>query len=287
MLRKILVPLGGQAGDGIALGAAFVVAKAFDAHVCGLFVHIDPRDAVPLLGEGMSAALAGEIMQAAERESATACRLANAAFEAARASVGAPLIDRPPGPGGVSASWAETTGQVEDVVRLRARLSDLVVLPQQDAYASAPLMAVLESVLIGSARPLLLVPPSVPADIGRTVAIAWNGGTEAARAVAAAMPFLGQAETVHVLTAETTATSAEAGDRLAEYLAWHGIAARVSRIRPAGGPVGAALLARAGELGADLIVMGGYGHSRLREMILGGVTRYVLGHAGLPVLMAH
>lgn len=290
MIRRILVPLGGQAGDGAALGAAFVVAKAFDAHVEGLFVHIDPRDAVPLLGEGMSATLAGEIMQAAERESAAACRLANAAFDRARAAADAPVVDRPPGPGGVSAAWLEETGQAEDLVRMRARLSDLVVMSRQEANGSAPLLAILESVLLGSARPLLLAPPppwSPPASIGRVVALAWNGGTEAARAVSAAMPFLHAAEAVHILTAETPATPAEAGERLAEYLAWQGIAARVARIRPAGGPVGAGLLAKAAELEADLLVMGGYGHSRLREMILGGVTHYVLDHAGLPVLMAH
>jgi nucleotide-binding universal stress UspA family protein len=287
MLRRILVPLAGQTGDGAALGAAFAVAKAFEAHVEGLFVHMDPRDAVPLLGEGMSAALAGEIMQAAEHESAAACRLASAAFDVARGAAGAPLVDRPPGPGGVSAAWCEETGQAEDVVRNRARLSDLVVMSQQEANGNAPLLAILESVLLGSARPLLLAPASPPAAIGRVAAVAWNGGAEAARAVSAAMPFLRAAEVVHVLTMETSSTPAEAGEKLAEYLAWHGIAARVSRIRPAGGPVGAGLLAKAAELEVDLLAMGGYGHSRLREMILGGVTRYVLGHAALPVLMAH
>jgi nucleotide-binding universal stress UspA family protein len=101
------------------------------------------------------------------------------------------------------------------------------------------------------------------------------------------MPFLRRAGTVHILTAATSITSAEEAGRLADYLAWHGIQARINTIEPANEPVGSALMTRASELGADFLVMGGYGHSRMREMILGGVTRYVLAHPGLPVLMAH
>lgn len=287
MLRKILVPLSGQPCDGAALETAFLVAGPWGAHVEALFVRTDPRDAVPIAGEGMSGALVERIMNAADTEAATAARAADAAFETARRRAGVPVVEHPPGPGGVTASWRQSTGRAEDVLAHDARLADLVVFARSGVSASSAMMVDLEAVLFGSARPVLLAPEAPPAAIGRTVAVAWNGGLEAARAVTAAMPLLTKAETVHLLTAETPNTRSVEADRLAGYLAWHGIAARVVRFDPAGEPVGGALMARASEAGADLVVMGGYGHSRVRELILGGVTRHVLGHAGLPVLMAH
>jgi nucleotide-binding universal stress UspA family protein len=89
-----------------------------------------------------------------------------------------------------------------------------------------------------------------------------------------------------VLTAETSSTPAAAGDALVRHLAWHGIEARTVRTKPSGS-VGQALMAQAIDTGADLLVMGGYGHSRLRELVLGGVTRWMIDHGGLPVLVAH
>lgn len=101
------------------------------------------------------------------------------------------------------------------------------------------------------------------------------------------MPFLIRAASVFIVTADTAVTSADEAARLADYLAWHGIQPTVDTIRPTKESVGSALAGRVTELGADLLVMGGYGHSRVREMILGGVTRHILSHPGLPVLMAH
>ena len=126
-----------------------------------------------------------------------------------------------------------------------------------------------------------------PPAIGHTVAVAWNGRLEAGRAVAAAMPFLTTADRVHILTLRSGHVPGDEGERLVESLAWRGITATANRIEPAGGPPFAALTRRAEELGADLLVMGAYGHSRVQEMILGGATRHVLGHAGPPVLLAH
>ncbi|HSK41508.1 MAG TPA: universal stress protein, partial [Arenibaculum sp.] len=257
-----------------------------------LFVRADPRDAVPVAGEGMSGAMIERIMHAADTEAATEARAANAAFETARRHAGVPVVEHPPGPGGTTACWRESTGRAEDVLARDARFADLVVFARSGlaagaAMAGTAMMIDLEAVLFGSARPILLAPETPPATIGRTVAVAWDGGMEAARAVTAAMPLLIRAETVHLLTAEPQDTRSAQSERLADYLACHGIAARVTRFDPAGEPVGAALMARASQAGADLVVMGGYGHSRVRELILGGTTRYVLGHAGLPVLMAH
>ena len=287
MLKKILVPLAGRDSDRASLAMAFTIAKTFDAHVEGLFVRVDPRDAVPMLGEGLSGGLAEEIMKAAERESAADAETARKHFEAARAAAQAALTESAPGPGMVSAWFRDLIGRADDIVAHEGRLSDLIVFPQSVFRGDTQLALTVENALLTSGRPLLMAPDRPPTALTGTVAVAWNGRAESARAVVAAMPFLRRAGTVHILTAATNVTSAEEARRLEDYLAWHGIQARINTIEPADEPVGSALMTRASELGADFLVMGGYGHSRMREMILGGVTRYVLAHPGLPVLMAH
>jgi nucleotide-binding universal stress UspA family protein len=285
--KTILVPLGGGESDGVAMKGALSVARDFDAHVVALFVMLDPRDAVPLLGEGMSGAMVDDIMRAAEGETASHRATARAQFDRAVREAGVELRDVPSGVETPSAAWREVVGRLEDVVPAEGRLADLIVFPHTTVDGDAQGYATMETALLGSGRPVLLVPKAVPAEIGRTVAVAWNGKIESARAVAAALPFLQSADRVHALTAETAATQAAAGRRIVDYLAWQGINAELTLLKPGSAPVGEAVTRKAGELGADLLVMGGYGHSRVREMILGGVTRYVLNHAGLPVLMAH
>ncbi len=285
--KTILVPLGGGDNDRAALKGALSVARDFDAHVTALFVTLDPRDAVPLLGEGMSGAMVDDIMRAAEGESISHRAAARAHFDQAVQEAGVELRDVPSGVETPSAVWREVVGRVEDVVPAEGRLADLIVFAHTTLDADTQGYATMETALLGSGRPVLLVPKAVPAEIGRTVAVAWNGKIESARAVAAALPFLRGADRVHALTAETSATQAAAGRRIADYLAWQGVNAELTILKPAAEPVGETITRKAGALGADLLVMGGYGHSRMREMILGGVTRYVLNHAGLPVLMAH
>lgn len=285
--KTILVPLCGSDNDPVALKGAVAVAKDFDAHLVALFVRLDPRDAVPMLGEGMSGAMVDEIMRAAETESNNHRAAARRHFDTVIAEAGIELRDVPGGVEAPSAAWREVVGRVEDVVPAEGRLSDLIVCAHTSIEADTQGYTIMETALLGSARPVLLVPKDLPAEIGRTVAVAWNGKPEATRAVAAALPFLRSAERAVVLTAETSVTEAATGRRITDYLAWQGVNPELTILHPGSEPVGETVTKKAVELGADLLVMGGYGHSRMREMILGGVTRYVLNHAGLPVLMAH
>ena len=123
--------------------------------------------------------------------------------------------------------------------------------------------------------------------IGGRIAIAWNGSSGGAQAVAAALPFLASADAVSVLTVKTPRTRSSEGERLVDYLAWHGITASASVLKASGDAVGADLLRSAAAFHADLFVMGGYVQSRLQELLLGGVTGYVFNHAALPILIAH
>ena len=164
------------------------------------------------------------------------------------------------------------------------RASDLVVASRSVDEALGRSM--LEAVLLETGRPLLIPgPAAMPAAIER-IAIAWKPVPQAARAMALAMPFLQRASEVIIATVEESAEDGDEIARLSRYLEWHGLHSTVARMRP--GPDGAAatlLSAIAGR--ADLLVMGAYGHSRVREWVFGGFTTHVLADAPLPVLMAH
>ena len=286
-IRFVLTPLFGEAADTGALQAGLGVAQRFQAHLGALFLRIDPFDAVPIVGEGVSPAIIEQLTEAAAAEMDRRRAAARATFDQACSAAGITLADAPAGPRAASAGWIEETGRRDELLPRRARASDLVVFGWSDGEASPDFTVALETTLFGAGRPLLLVPPTAPATIGERVAIAWNDSAEAARAVAGALPFLDRAQAVHVLSAATRRTDPALAEDLVGYLRWRGISAKIEPVAAADEPAGEALLKAAGEAGADLVVMGGYGRTRLSELILGGVTRHVLNHPSLPVLMAH
>jgi len=286
-IRTVLTPVAGVDQDAATLATAFDVARAFDAHVDVLFAAAPAAESVPMVGEGVSSAVIEQLMTAAEREVDRRRAAARRGYDAARERAGVAEHDTPPGDGRASAAWRERPGREDEVVIRDGRLADLVVVGHGGDGDTIQPMLTLEAALMNGASPLLLAPATPPDRLGASVAVAWNGGAECARAVRGALPFLRAAQAVHVLTCETGRTSADAARGLVDYLAWHGIDARPQALRRDDGDVGAVLLETAGTLGCDLMVMGGYSHSRVREMIFGGVTRYIVENAALPVLMAH
>ena len=280
-VRKILVPVDGSESQTGALETAFALAGDFAAHIAGLHVRIDPMEGVAFVGEGMSGALVQELIELTERESDERARTARAMFERVRTSAGFPAATVPT-PGGPSAAWLEQAGREEDAIIRYGRLADLIVVGRTSADRGDGAVTTLNMGLFETGRPVLVAGENARAPF-LSVVVAWNGSREAARAVAAALPFLARASQVTALSVDED--EAEHGlDDLVEYFGWHGIAAQRRRIETKGS-IGEAL-ARAA-FGADLLVMGGYSHSRLRELILGGVTRHMLAHATLPLLMAH
>ncbi len=178
---------------------------------------------------------------------------------------------------------------------LQARYSDLLILGQNDPNESLPAQRadVPDYVITHSPRPVLMAPfAGRYRSIGKRVVIAWDGSAEATRAIAGAMPFLTNAEMVQVVVfnpaARPFAHGQQPGADIAHYLARHGVGIEVCQ-RTAGddADIGNALLSHLDDCDADLLVMGGYGHSRFREVLLGGVTRTVLESMTTPVLMAH
>ncbi len=195
---------------------------------------------------------------------------------------------------GLSAEWRVALGYPSQSAALHGRYADVIVLGQLDPEdPQAPLSRPLpEEVALAVGRPVLVVPYAGHWDkIGRRVLIGWDASREATRAVDDAMPLLAAAETVTVLAIDPATGPMRHGEMpgadIALHLARHGVKAAVESTVSAGIGIGNVLLSRASDLGADLLVMGAYGHSRMRELILGGVTRTVVESMTLPVLMSH
>lgn len=268
------------------LETAFALGRLFSSHVTALHVRAEAASAVPLLGEGMSGAMIEEMMSVAEKEASEKSSRARAMFDACVLEGKVQLADMPPPPSGLSASYVEESGNEEEVVARRGRLSDMVVVMRPEGESDLPAASVLNAALFESGRPVLMTGKPI-AEIGKRVAIAWNGSAEAARALAAAMPILTREGVGVALLAGEEEGRAAYGRSVQEYLAWHGVAAEIRQFAAHGSHTGEALLHEVEKFKADLLVMGAYTHSRLRQLIMGGVTRHVVAVSPVPVLFAH
>jgi nucleotide-binding universal stress UspA family protein len=276
MIKDIVVHLTGSDEDEVRLAHAEPIARTFNAHVTGLQVHPLPElfaIADPTAGVGVMDELIAESQQRAQ--AITEKLLAR--FTRFEAENDIKRIDAYPA--GVGGSLAAAT-----------RTADLFIgtRPYGDPTGAEHIE---EEVLFQSGRACLFIPPKgIPSRQYATILVAWKDSRESARAVAESLPFLQQAHQVVVAIVEDQGASEqyriEAGADIGRYLSRHGVSAEIRKI---GGWVyaGEAILNEAEQCSADLIVMGGYGHSRFREFVLGGTTRHVLAEARIPVLMAH
>jgi nucleotide-binding universal stress UspA family protein len=198
--------------------------------------------------------------------------------------------DAPP-VSGVSASWRERVGDDLDELISQARFHDVAVLARGADPAEGLSPAELGEIVIHSGRPVVLAPKSAPSSALKTIAIAWKDAPEAARAITASMPLLAKAQRIEILSAsegDSKATQCvDCSDRIVKQLRWHGLNAHGHFVVPGGRAIPDAVIESAIERGADLLVMGAYGHSRLRESVFGGFTRRILRGSELPVFLFH
>jgi len=284
-IRKLLLPLTGTAAGEAAMTTALMIARRWNAHVTALHVRVDSRDVAPLAGEGLSGAMIEEMMSATEKESSDRAHAVRSMFERFVTSQNVAVAEARFGLDHATASFAAVTGREEDIVAQQARLADLTVVPHPDAGEDVSSSDALHAVLFDSGRPVLIAPQATPTSVGTRVCLAWNGTAESASSVLAAMPWMQGADAVRILSAEGYQRRGPGAPDLAAYLSLHGVNADIVMFRSVGGSVGGGLLAAAKEFGCDLLSMGAYSHSRLRQLILGGVTRHVLENATLPVMM--
>jgi nucleotide-binding universal stress UspA family protein len=278
--KTILVPTEQHDLMSSTLETAVVLARKFDSYIEGFALRVGVPVAFTIGDMGtlpVPAALEHEIT---DNESRT-----RALFEE--------FMREHSVPGGghtnsLSSGWVPDAPQGDHFVGSHGRVFDVIVLGRPGRDPKGPRMTTLESALFESGRPVLIAPPTPRSQIGTNVLIAWNCSTEQARVTAFALPLLQQASRVVVLTVEGgAAVPGPTGQQLCRYLLLIGVPAKPMTVGLDGRLTGEAVLSHAKALGCDLVIMGAYTQSRLRQMIFGGTTRYVLGNAELPVLMAH
>ncbi|MBV1885764.1 MAG: universal stress protein [Parvibaculaceae bacterium] len=284
-IKHILVPLYGNQFDVSVLRTALQATAALEAKLVGLFVRPDPREALPYLGEGASGQLIDDIMTSSRQGADLAYVEARKVLAHEASQMSLPMVDdmtiHP------SCTMTEEMGRADYVVEQASRLTDLVVFGQRSSTDDAIGGEELASALLMARRPVLLAPLEASATFGTNITIGWDGSQEASHAVTAAMPFLRQARHITVLSIEKENGEEHTQAGLINYLSAHGCIGEHRHITASGRPIGEALLDESAALKSDLLVVGGYSHSRLRELIVGGVTRHIRGHTSIPVLMAH
>ncbi|MDH4172341.1 MAG: universal stress protein [Betaproteobacteria bacterium] len=274
--KTILVHLDHRPRSSERLGLACSLAGEFDAHVVGLYAPGGSR--LPSYAEAEGGPTLHELLEERRKQ---ALQEAERRFRE--------VTQRN---GGERTEWRTSQADPASAIRLSARYADLVVAGQPEAEDEGDLRGLADELVFSAGRPVLFVPYAgrYPA-LGKRVLVAWDSGREAARAVTDALPFLRRATAVEVCAFDPEKSrrnhGAQPGADVGLYLARHDVKVTVTRQSGAGYDVGSQILSRAADVGADLIVMGAYGHARVREMVLGGATRTLLEAMTVPVLMSH
>jgi nucleotide-binding universal stress UspA family protein len=288
-MKSFLIPIGGSDTDGPLFETALAAARPFSSHLHFLHVHIGPRQAAantPHTAFAMGPALANALRNLdakAQTRSATAAQH----FRDFCARSDIEICDAPDRTEGVTASWHEEDGHALKRIMFRARHNDLVVVGRAKTANGLP-ADFLEQLLMGCGRPVLIASTApAPMPTG-TIMVCWKETAEAARAVSAAMPFLVHAERVVIVSvAENGEDLAEALSDVARQFAWNGIRSEIRTIIPDSEAIPGLLSSAAQDCGADLLVLGAYGHSRMRELLFGSCTQSVISNADRPVLLMH
>lgn len=274
-LKDILVYADDSAVAPTRFDVAAALAKSHGAHLAALHVR-----ALPYVMTDIGGTVPAMVIEWQEEWSESQEAAARKAVEDALKRSGVPI------------EWRSARGDIQDHSLQQARYFDLVVLSQSAASTDQATMAdgLPEAIVMGSGRPALIIPRhgKFPV-VGERVVVAWNGSREATRAIHDSLPILERAKSVTVMEVnpKTGSVPRIAGADIATHLARHGVKVEVSSTVANDIEVGDAILSRLADLGADLLVMGAYGHSRLREYAFGGATLHVLRHMTVPVFMSH
>ena len=286
-MRRILAVLGGSDSDRKAAGAAIALAKRLGAQVEGLYIKIDPSEVLARMGEGITASATGDVFEAALEDAEVAASRAKATLESVATENGVAIHSTPsslPGPG---VFFESVQGPSLDVLDSHAGLADLVVFGEPGVPGPLGLMAKIEHTMLTLRRPILVARGDLSRNFGERVLVAFKGSHEACTALMRATPIIKASKAIEILYLREHDLDDHAGKRAARYLGQHGANAKLVEVKPGTSDIGAeiARYARAGDAG--LIVMGGYGRSRMRELILGGATRHLIRSSPMPVFLAH
>jgi nucleotide-binding universal stress UspA family protein len=266
---RIMAPLSGGEADRHVIAAAVAVAEPFGAEVVCVHAPPDVADLIPWMGDGFMGGVQASAVDA----------IRDAASEGAKAAQA--LVDSVPY---AKKSFRTLTSPVWAALALQGRLSDVVVFEDGAAKGKGPLAEVFQQIVADEQRPTLVARPGFK--VGGIVAVAWDGGKEASRAVRTAIPLLEKASKVVILTAPAAASRQFDPSGLQAYLDARGLKSEIQTLEGAG-DAAPRLLKAAVEVGADLLVAGAFGHPRLQEFVFGGATRTFLTAAAPSMFISH
>lgn len=275
MFKDILVRLDEGVSHRIATDYALSIARKFDAHVAGIAFAYEPVTPGTLMS-GMPVALYEESRLECEKQAKAAIAGFEDAAKGASVSASSHLVQAP-------------VGDAFAYAAAMARHFDLTVIRQEQDDDDGHQQGCIEALLFGSGRPVLVVPyiQREPLKLDRVI-VCWDRGQHSARAIGDAVPLLRHAKQIEVVTvAPDREGDSVPGADIGVHLARHGMNVSVRNIVASGISIADAILSHAADTSADFMVMGGYGHSRLREFVLGGVTETILSSMTVPVLMSH
>jgi len=250
---------------------ALRVAERHEAHLIGLFTMAPPQLPTQIMGY-----VPPELIQRYEQDIAEAAQNAKAAFEK--------TVDR----AAVQTEWRQVGGHPRESLILHSRYSDLTIIGQFEGDSDPDSEGLADTLVLSAGGPVLIIPYAGNFNtVAETVMVAWNGTKEAARAVRDALPFMRAASNTYVVCVNAPNEDHIAGTDVATYLSRHGVTAEVRNVVAPEISIGDAILDAIADYSCDMLVMGGYGHSRLRELAFGGVTRLILGQMTVPALLSH
>lgn len=285
-IKTLLMPIRESDTSAELMETGLLVAKRFNAHLDLLYVHPNPEEMFPFDTFWMSGSMKSSVLENAQQNAADQAKRLKSAFDDLCERRGVPQRLRGECPGEVSAGWLEERGPRDMYTGILGRLADVVIMPKP--LRTEPPPSSFEAAVRETGRPVLMVPrKTVTPMLAKHVAIGWNNSKEAAQAMAAARPCLREAESVTIMVTEKRLNQRPSADEVVSYLKCHGVEAKIEMLDVRKRSVGEALLAQSKDRGADLLVVGGYSRSRVREMVMGGVTAHLLDHAELPVMMYH
>ncbi len=289
-MKVILVPVADRPECINALHVAFELARKLGASVCGCHIRAHRNSEVALRSDSSSSELSSSADLNAESEASwggtvddTVSTSAEGLFSKIAEQQNYPVIKKPKAKPG--AMWQEKVGSPEKVLSIMGPVSDLIILSRPTKKGGKLARLFMLTALLNSSRPVLVLPQSSTSSIGKRISIAWNQSPEATQAVAAAMPLLRLADQVTIITCGPEGGAGPKSAQLVSYLSFWGVKAK--RVKSEGRDDAKAILKAYQDTDSDLLVMGAYSRSRLRQSIFGGVTEFMLYQANIPILMLH
>jgi len=287
-IRTILVPLDGSEAAYNVLQTALIVASRFGGHISALHVSHSALESATYLFSGISKALRDSVEIEDKQALTRQAQEIRSRFESFCRDNSISITDRPTRSGGSTASWRHEFGSVNDILIDYARLNDVTAFARSEQRKNVVQRGVpgntLQAVMLGSGRPILVVPPRWQARKTEHAVIGWNHSQEASRALAMTIPWLLEMKKVTIAVAKKREAG---GNRLVEYLAWHGIKSEIEILNRKSSSAGQRILEICDAVGGDFLVVGGFSTPRARERLFGGVTDHLLSSSNIITVIVH